>query len=76
MGALSTGLLILTWDEAAPDKSAKNQIPTLLIGPTVKPGSYSQDIDHYSVLRTIETIAGLACTANACKASDLKGIWR
>ncbi len=70
------GLLILTWDEADPDNNGKNQIATLLIGPTVKPGSYNQDIDHYSVLRTIETITGVTCTAKACKAADLKGMWR
>ncbi|HEY6325375.1 MAG TPA: alkaline phosphatase family protein [Candidatus Cybelea sp.] len=69
------GLLIITWDEASPDNNGKNQIATLLIGPTVKPGSYAQKIDHYSVLRTIETITGVACTAKACTASDLKGMW-
>jgi hypothetical protein len=70
------GLLVLTWDEAAPDKNGKNQIATLLIGPTVKPASYNQNVDHYSVLHTIETITGVACTANACKASNLKGMWQ
>jgi phosphatidylinositol-3-phosphatase len=70
------GLFILTWDEAAPDANGKNQIPTLLIGPTIKPGMYSQHVTHYSVLRTIEDIAGIACTAQACKAKDLEGMWQ
>lgn len=70
------GLLIITWDEAAPDANGKNLIPTLLIGPTVKPGSYNQRITHYSVLHTIETVLGVACTANACTAPVLKGMWR
>jgi hypothetical protein len=70
------GLFILTWDEADPDANGKNQIPTLLIGPTVKPGSYGQNITHYSVLRTIEDIAGVACTAGACSAKDLTGMWQ
>lgn len=74
--AAHDGLLILTWDEASPDKNGKNQIATLLIGPTVKPGSYSQNVDHYSVLHTIETITGVACTAKACKAANLKGMWQ
>lgn len=69
------GLFILTWDEADPDYSGKNQIPTLLIGPTVTPGKYNQHVTHYSVLRTIEQIFGLPCTANACKAQLLKGMW-
>ncbi len=70
------GLLILTWDEAAPDNSGTNQIATLLIGPTVVPGSYNQLVNHYSVLRTIETIAGIPCIANDCQASVIKKIWR
>ncbi|MGB8966291.1 MAG: alkaline phosphatase family protein [Candidatus Cybelea sp.] len=70
------GLLILTWDEADPDAKGTNQIATLLIGPMVLRGSFNQWISHYSVLRTIETIAGVPCTGNACQAADLKGIWR
>jgi acid phosphatase len=69
------GLFILTWDEADPD-SGTNQIPTLLIGPMVAPGSYNQDITHYSVLATIEQIFALPCTANACQAAVLKKMWR
>jgi hypothetical protein len=67
------GLLIVTWDEADPDQNGKNQIATLLVGPTVKPGKYSQAITHYSVLHTIE---GIACTANACSAPAIRGIWK
>jgi len=74
--ASHNGLLILTWDEAAPDNNGKNQIPTLLIGPTVTPGSYNQHIDHYSVLHTVETIVKVKCTANACKAAELKKMWK
>lgn len=70
------GLLVLTWDEADPDNNGTNQIATLLIGPTVKPGAYNQRIDHYSVLRAIEKIVGAACTANACSAANIKSIWR
>jgi|HubBroStandDraft_4_1064222.scaffolds.fasta_scaffold00006_5 hypothetical protein len=70
------GLLILTWDEADPDSNGQNQIATLLIGPMVKPGKYAQKITHYSTLRTIEDIDGVACTASACQASDIKKIWR
>ncbi|MBV9332763.1 MAG: acid phosphatase [Candidatus Eremiobacteraeota bacterium] len=70
------GLFVLTWDEAAPDKNGQNQIATLLIGPMIKPGKYAQKISHYSVLRTIEDIFSLACTAKACQAHDLTGMWR
>lgn len=70
------GLFILTWDEADPDSNGQNQIATLLIGPMVKPGKYNQNITHYSTLRTLEDIAGVACTASACQASDINKIWR
>ena len=70
------GLLVLTWDEADPDADGTNHIATLLIGPMVKPGSYKEQITHYSVLRTIEDIGGVACTGSACTASAIKKIWR
>ncbi len=75
-GAANDGLLVITWDEAAPDGDGTDHIPTLLIGPMIRAGSYSQNISHYNVLRTIEDIFGVACTANACKAEPLESIWR
>ena len=50
-------LLIVTWDEN--DGSPGNQIPTIFAGAHVRPGSVSQTISHYNVLRTIEAIYGL-----------------
>jgi hypothetical protein len=70
------GLLILTWDEAEPDASGTNRIATLLIGPMIRPGRYDQRVTHYSVLHTIETIAGVPCTVNACRAPVLAQMWR
>jgi phosphatidylinositol-3-phosphatase len=70
------GLLILTWDEADPDANGKNHIATLLLGPMIVSGKYSQKVDHYAVLHTIESIAGVACTAKACAAPLLAGMWR
>ncbi|MFZ0761618.1 MAG: alkaline phosphatase family protein, partial [Candidatus Sulfotelmatobacter sp.] len=42
-----SSLLIITWDED--NGTAVNQIPTIFVGPMVKPGKYSEKIDHYSV---------------------------
>src|SRR5262249_4556192 len=47
-------LLILTWDED--DHSQSNRIPTIFVGPMVKPGRYSERITHYNVLRTVEDL--------------------
>jgi phosphatidylinositol-3-phosphatase len=65
------GLLILTFDEN--DGSAGNQIPTILIG-NVNGGQFSQTINHYSVLRTIEDIFGVKALGSAGSASAIKGV--
>jgi hypothetical protein len=67
----NNGLLILTFDEN--DGSAGNQIPTLLIG-NVNPGQYSQTINHYSVLRTIEDIFGLKHLGSSGAATPIQGV--
>lgn len=74
--AAHDGLLIVTWDEAAPDSDGTNHIATLLIGPMIKPGRYDQHIDHDDVLRTVEQIYGLPCIANACGKTGITGVWR
>lgn len=74
--AAHDGLLIVTWDEAAPDAEGTNHIATLLIGPMIKPGRYDQRIDHDDVLRTVELIYGLPCIANACGKTGITGVWR
>jgi acid phosphatase len=45
----NNSLLIITWDED--DGSQSNQIPTILVGQSVKAGTYSETINHYNVLR-------------------------
>ena len=50
-------LLIVTWDED--DGHHGNQILTIFHGPMVRPGSYSEHISHYDVLRTLEDLLGL-----------------
>ncbi len=51
-------LLIITWDED--NGTYANHIPTLFFGAHVKPGDYSERINHYRVLRTVEDLFGLA----------------
>ena len=66
-------LLIVTWDED--DGSGNNRIPTLFVGPMVKPGRYGQHIDHYNVLRTIEDMFGLKPLGHSANAKPITGIW-
>jgi phospholipase C len=66
-------LLIVTFDED--DSSMSNQVPTIFYGQSVKTGAYSEHITHYSVLRTLEDMYGLACTGSACSATAIADVW-
>lgn len=67
-------LLILTWDED--DGSQANQIPTIFIGPMVKPGQYGEKITHDNVLRTIEAMYQLPLLGNSVTAKPIKDVWQ
>jgi phosphatidylinositol-3-phosphatase len=67
----NNGVLIITFDEN--DGSPGNQIPTILVG-NVNPGQYSQTINHYNMLRTIEDLFGLKPVNNAKNAEDIQGV--
>lgn len=70
------GVVFITFDEGA-DRSRNNEVVTLALGPTVRPGLRS-DIahSHYSLLRTIETGLGVPCLADACSANTLGEMFR
>lgn len=66
-------LLILTWDED--DGSASNRIPTIFVGPMVNPGTYSETINHFNVLRTIEDMYGLTYAGASASATPILDVW-
>jgi phosphatidylinositol-3-phosphatase len=69
-GAHATAIF-LTWDED--DSSSINQVPTLVIAPTVPTGSRSSAaFTHYSLLKTTEEMLGLPQLANASGASSMR----
>jgi acid phosphatase len=57
-------MLIVTWDEDAGSDSA-NRIPTIFYGAHITPGNYDQQIDHYSILRTLEDMYHLEALGSA-----------
>ncbi|MDT5095090.1 MAG: phosphatidylinositol-3-phosphatase [Mycobacterium sp.] len=69
----NNSLLIITFDED--DGGSKNQIPTIIYGGHVKPGSYTEPISHYNVLSTIEEMYGLPKTGLAANAPAITSIW-
>src|SRR6185312_5352679 len=40
-----------------------------------EPGTYAEPIDHYSVLRTLEDMYGLAALGNASAATPITDVW-
>jgi acid phosphatase len=67
-------LLIVTWDEN--NGIAGNHIPTIVVGPMVRPGRYNEKVTHYSVLRTIEDFYGLRHAGASAGAAPITSIWR
>ena len=66
-------LLIVTWDED--DSVDINKIVTIFIGQQVKPGTYGETINHYTLLRTIEDIYDLPSVANSATAIAITDCW-
>jgi acid phosphatase len=66
-------LLIVTWD--SDDGTAGNQIPTIFVGPMVKPGQYAESIDHHNVLRTVEDMYGLPLLGGSATAASITDVW-
>ncbi|HZR28020.1 MAG TPA: alkaline phosphatase family protein [Terriglobales bacterium] len=67
-------LLIVTWDED--DNSASNQIATIFVGPMVKQGQFSETINHFNVLRTLEDLYGLTHVGSAATATPISDVWK
>ena len=70
----NNSLLIIQFDED--DGSQNNQIATIFVGPMVKPGKYSEKINHYNVLRTIEDMYKLPRLGNAANATPITDVWK
>lgn len=52
--------VFVTWDESSHGDAATQKIPTLVIAPSVRPGTIAtKRFDHYALLRTTEELLGL-----------------
>ena len=67
-------LLVITFDEGG--SGLPNHIPTVFVGRSVQPGRYSDTIDHYTVLRTIEAIEGLPPLGESARKAPISTVWR
>jgi hypothetical protein len=66
-------LLVVTFDED--DGSPANQILTFFAGGGVRAGRYSEPVDHYRVLRTIEDRFGLPGIGEAAGTTPITDCW-
>jgi hypothetical protein len=62
-------LLIVTFDEDS--GTTTNQIFTAFVGQHVKVGSYTEQINHYNILTTIESAYGLSTLNSAAPITDV-----
>jgi phosphatidylinositol-3-phosphatase len=69
----NNSLLIVTWDED--QGTTANQIATIFVGPMVKPGKYSENINHYNVLRTLEALYGLPYAGKSASVTTITDVW-
>jgi phosphatidylinositol-3-phosphatase len=70
----NNSLLIVQWDED--QGTTTNHIATIFVGPMVKPGKYSETINHYNILRTIEDMYGLAHLGKSAGAKAITDVWK
>jgi hypothetical protein len=74
---LAGGAVFVTFDEASGKDATGGRVPTLVLGPKVRPGARSTaSLTHYSLLRTIEDGWRLPHLGNAATAVPIRGIWR
>lgn len=70
----NNSLFILTFDED--DSSSSNQIATILTGQMMIPGIYSTEINHYSILHTIEKMYGLSYIGDSVMYAPINLSWK
>jgi len=66
-------LLIVTFDED--DSSHNNQISTVFFGQPVRTGTYSETINHFGVLRTIEDMYNLGYAGASATKTPITDAW-
>lgn len=69
----NNSLFILTFDED--DNFNSNHIATVFVGENVVQGQYSETIDHYSILRTLEDMYGLPYAGSSATSTPITDCW-
>lgn len=75
--ALGRSVVFVVFDEGTSSQGGGGHVPALVLGPLVRPGSQtSTPLDHYALLRTIESAWHLPLLGRSRGASPITGIWR
>jgi phosphatidylinositol-3-phosphatase len=67
-------LYIIIYDED--DDNHGNNIPVIFYGPMVKGGTYTENVTHYNLLRTIEDIYSLGHAGAAASSAAITDCWK
>ena len=67
-------LVIITWDES--DDTISNHIPTIFVGSMIRPGTYTEPVTHYRVLRTIEDLYAMGHAGASAAVPPIVSVWR
>lgn len=68
----NNSLLIITFDEPY---GSEERIPTLFYGAHIKQGQYNQAINHYSILRLLEDVAGVGYAGASASITPITNVW-
>jgi hypothetical protein len=71
----NNSLLILTWDEDDVNSPNGNRIVTIFVGQNVKAGQYSEQVNHYRILRTLEDMYSLGYAGNSSTSTPILDCW-
>ena len=75
--ALGNGAVLVVFDEGTSSDGGGGHVPAVVLGPLVRPGSQnSTPLDHYGLLRTIESAWHLPLLGRSRGATLITGIWR
>ena len=75
--ALGRGVIFVVFDEGTSNDGGGGHVPALALGPVVRAGSRSSmQLDHYGLLRTVESAWGLPLLGRSRNARPIAGIWR
>jgi len=75
--ALGHSVIFIVFDEGTSSQGGGGHVPALALGPLVRHGSQtSAPLDHYALLRTIESAWHLPLLGRSRGARPITGIWR